>query len=608
MSAEQVPLNRQTWLRFVQGIRNFVTSEVGLKAKLLFAGLVALLVAINGLNVVNSYVARDFITAIEQRSMSAFVWKAILYVGVFAGSTAAAVICRFTEERLGLLWRAWLTRRLISAYLEHPTYYRLNDHLIANGEIANPDQRIADDVRTFTATTLSFTLMFLNGSFTVLAFSGVMWSISPLLFVVGILYAAVGSSLTIVFGRPLVALNYAQLDKEAEFRSDLVYVRENAESLALSRQEERQRTRLLRRLDELIDNARRIVGVNRNLGFFTTGYNYMIQIIPALIVAPLFIRGTAEFGVITQSAMAFSQLLGAFSLIVTQFQSISSFTAVIARLSSLGQAIEQAQSVAVSAGEVCDHARRTPDCVICLTEMCPLPPTLAIKLDEEDGRLAYEGLTLHTPLGGRTLINELSVSVPPGMRVLIVGANESAPAALFRVTAGIWDVGEGRVSRPNARGIMFIPERPYLPRGTLRELLVRPGQEREVAEDQLLAALRPFQLEDLLARVGGFDVEQDWNCVLTLGEQQLIAFARLVLAAPGFAFLDRLGTTLPAERVDNALKALSERSITYLSIGENHSSLDQFDAVLHLAADGTWNWKPITLTIGTRDAGLGTRE
>lgn len=208
----------------------------------------------------------------------------------------------------------------------------------------NPDQRIADDVRTFTTITLSFTLILLNTTITILAFSGVLWSISPLLFAVAVAYAALGSGLTILFGRPLLWLNYDQSDREASLRAELVHLRENAESVALLRHEGRMRQRVLGRIETLVENTRRIIAVNRNLNFFTTGYNYLIQLIPIAIVAPLFIRGETEFGVISQSAMAFSHLIGAFSLIITQFQQISSYAVVIARLSALGDATERVEA------------------------------------------------------------------------------------------------------------------------------------------------------------------------------------------------------------------------------------------------------------------------
>lgn len=276
-------------------------------------------------------------TAIADRNRAGFIQFAWLWIGVFAAATVVSVISRFTEERLALLWRVFLAQRSVHVYSRHRVYF----HVGERSDIGNPDQRIADDIKTFTAATLSFTLMLIHAGFTVVAFAGVLWSISPLLMTVAVLYAALGSYFTVRLGRPLVRLNFNQLDKEADFRSGLIYLKENADAVALSRREIPLTRRLVERLAALAENQRAIIGVNRNVGFFATFYNWLIQIIPALFVAPLFIDGEVEFGVITQSAMAFTALLGAFSLIVTQFQSISSFAAVLARLSSFSEAIEQ---------------------------------------------------------------------------------------------------------------------------------------------------------------------------------------------------------------------------------------------------------------------------
>jgi len=322
--------------RLVTAIRSFARSEVGSRATLMFAGILALLIAANGLNVANSFVNRNLMSAIAERHVADFVRQAQFTLAVFAGSTIVAVLARFAEERLSLLWREFLTERAIAVYMANGTYHRL----AMSGELANPDQRIAEDTRAFTATTLSFVLMATNSAFTILSFSGVLWSISPLLFVVSVVYASLGSYLTIKLARPLVKLNSDQLDHEASFRSALIHVRENAEGIMLRRESESEATRLRERLDRLAENFRRITTVNRNVGFFSTGYNWLIQLIPVVVIAPAFMRGEIEFGVITQSAMVFTTLVAAFSLVVTQFQSLSTYAAVVSRLGSLLDAFE----------------------------------------------------------------------------------------------------------------------------------------------------------------------------------------------------------------------------------------------------------------------------
>jgi vitamin B12/bleomycin/antimicrobial peptide transport system ATP-binding/permease protein len=334
MQAQGTP-NRAVATRLVAAVRTFARSEVGWRAKLMFGTILALLIGANGLNVINSFVNRNLMSAIAERHTAQFVWQAQLTLAVFAGSTIVAVLARFAEERLGLLWRESVTERAIAVYMANGTYHRL----ATSGELANPDQRIAEDVRAFTATTLSFSLMAINSAFTILSFSGVLWSISPLL-VISVVYAAVGSYLTIKLARPLVKLNSDQLDREASFRSALIHIRDNAESIMLRHEGERETAQLSDRLDRIAENFRRITTVNRNVGFFSTGYNWFIQLIPILIIAPAFMRGEIEFGVITQSAMVFTTLVAAFSLVVTQFQSLSTYAAVVSRLGSLLDAFE----------------------------------------------------------------------------------------------------------------------------------------------------------------------------------------------------------------------------------------------------------------------------
>ncbi|MGB8288849.1 ABC transporter ATP-binding protein/permease [Rhizobium ruizarguesonis] len=557
MDTQQVPF-KVTAVRFVRAVKVFMTSEVGGKAALMFAGLVALFLALSGLNVANSYVGRNFMTAIANRQTPEFMRQAIFYIGVFAAFTIVAVVSRFIEERLALLWREFLTRRAVSLYLADRAYY----HLDVSGQLTHPDQRIAEDMRVFTVTTLSFILMILNSSLTIIAFSGVLWSISPLLFAVAVVYAACGSYLTIALGRPLIKLNYDQLDKEASFRSGLIQVRENAEAIMLAHCEEQQGFRLLRRLDDAVANFRKVTAINRNVGFFTTGYNWLIQIIPALIIAPAYIRGNIDFGVITQSGAAFAMLVGAFSLVITQFQSISTFAAVVARLSSLMEAIERSGT----------------------------PADASIELVEGKERLAYENLTLLHATNGVPIVKDVSISISLGTRVLITGPAQDAQAALFRATAGISFKGSGRIIRPAADDILFLPQRPYLPTGTLRQILVRNERAGEIPDDRIVQILRELNLEHVLEQVGGLNTEQNWEILLSPQEQQLLVFINILIAAPQFAFLDRLDATLDLERLHTIMQMLSESSITYINNAETAALRDYHDAVLEYGEDGGWVW------------------
>ncbi len=557
MVSEKLNIARQTWQRFRVALNTLVKSEAGPKAIALSGSLVICMIAINGLNVLNSYVGRDFMSSIENKNIHAFKYQAMVYILVFAGSTIAAVLYRFTEERLGILWREQLTRRLTDTYMSDRTYYRLDS---AAG-VANPDQRITDDVRAFTTTTLSFILLIFNGTLTAVSFSGVLWTISPALFGVAVGYALCGSLLTILLGKPLIRLNYNQLDMEANFRSDLIHVRENSESIALAHREGRFKARLDKRLDALTTNFRRLIRINRNLGFFTTGYNYMIQIIPALIVAPLFIQGNVlEFGVITQSTMAFATLLGAFSLIVTQFQSISTFTAVTARLYKLTDAMEKAHNA----------------------------KTCALDIGETADSLRYEDVTLYSADKSRLLVSDLNLEILRGSRWLVTCNDDGPKVAMFRATAGVWECGGGRITRPGLDDILFLPERPYLPPGTLRDVLLRTGKETSTDDAEIMKVLKNLGLEDVVARAGGLGVDQDWDDLLSIGEQHLLSVSRIFLAKPVFVFLDRPGSSLPKNQISSILDLLSEQNIGVVILSKNGESRLRYDGHLEIEAEGVW--------------------
>src|SRR5579883_397419 len=261
---------------------------------------------------------------------------ALFYAAVYAASAVVATFLRFTEELLGLRWRDWLTRHLSDRYLAGRAYHRIKE----SGQLDNPDQRLSEDVKTFTTSTLAILLILMNASVALVGFAGVLWSITPWLLAGAIGYAAFGTLMTVVLGRRLVGLDVQQFKKEADLRYELVRVRENAGPIALLQGEEREKGRLLRRLSQVLTNFRVIIGVNRNLGFFTSWYGYMTQLIPVLITVPLYIRGEIEFGQVLQAQVGFSFVLDAFSVLVKEFQKITTFAAVVERLGAFYDATE----------------------------------------------------------------------------------------------------------------------------------------------------------------------------------------------------------------------------------------------------------------------------
>lgn len=552
---------RRAWSRFVRISKPYLTSDSRWQAFGLLAALLALLLTISGLNVAISYVGRNFMTAIANRQPQQVYLFTLMYLGVFAASTTAGAFSRFVELLLGLRWREWLTRRFLHLYLSSRAYFHLNDQ----AEVDNPDQRISEDLRTFTTTTLSFLVMATNSAITVAAFAGVLWSITPWLLLVGVLYPLLGTSLIVFLGRRLVDLNYLQLKKEADFRFELVHVRTHGESVALVQSEPKEETRLGERLGTLVANYRIIITVLRNLAFVTGGYNYLPQLIPVLIVAPLYMRGEVEFGVVTQAAMAFSQIFNAFSLIAERFQDLSTFAAVIGRVGSLEEAITESAK----------------------------PFRQPIQVAETEAPVAYQHVTLRAPKDDRLLVRDLSLEIPRGRRVLLTGPNGTGKSALFRAAAGLWAKGSGHISRPGAQRVQFLPEQPYMIPGTLRDQFPK-AREGDVNEERILRVLRKVHLEALVQQIGGLDAERDWGATLSLGEQQLIAFARLFLAEPDFAFLDHAATALSEPQRAEVYQLLASTAISYISVGDREPSLlGNHDTLLELRPDGSWSAEPI---------------
>lgn len=545
------------WSRLRIVVRPFFRSEVRWRAAALLALILAFIVGLNGLNILGSYACRDFTTAVAERHASDATKNALRWAAVFSALTLVAVFKAFTEDRLRLWWRQWLTQHLIGRYLLGRAYH----HLRSRHDVDNPDQRITEDVRAFTEHALAFLLILTNSILTLVAFSAVLWSITPMLFGAAVGYALLGTGMTVLLGRRLVGLDVAQFRKEADLRYDLIQVRTQSEPIALLQGEADEARRLERRLGDVVQNMKGIIGLSRNIGFFTTGYDYLIQLLPLLIVAPLYMAGSVEFGMMLQAQIAFMHVMGAFSLIVKEFQRISAFGAVTERL-----------------GRFCEA----------LTEQAECEAKAPIEVSETPGRLAFSELTLVTPREGRSLIEGLSLELKRGQRLLIAGPSGSGRTTLLRATAGLWSAGSGRIARPPLPDVFFLPQQPYTRRGTLREQIVY-GLDAPVTDARLRLMLRKVGLEALLAQANGLDAVHDWNQTLSLGEQQRLAIARLLVAAPAFAFLDEPTSALSDDDAERLYRLLFRAPITYITTARDLRLRAFHDRVVEIAADGSWH-------------------
>lgn len=538
------------------------------KARGFLSVLLSLALAVGGVQVLMSYAGRYFMNAIEEKNPPAY-WKFLwLYLGTFAIAVLIGVYYRWVEERLALLWREWMAQHLIKRYFNNRAYYRLR----GSESIDNPDQRISEDVRNFTVNSLSFLLMTLNSLVTLVAFIGVLWSISGTLVTTLFLYAVVGTGVSILIGRRLVGLSFHQYQKEADLRYGLVRVRDNAESIAFYRGEKREHLDLINRLSAAVANMGNIIIWNRNLGFFTNSYNYAALVLPVVIVAPMFMRGEVGFGVVTQSAGAFAQVLAAVSLIITQFGGLSAYLAGVQRLGSLWDNLDEHDA------EEERIARESTQQI------------------EEDSRVVkLDKLTVHTPDASHVLVKELTFELRRKQSLLIMGASGSGKSSVLRTIAGLWYGASGTLERPALNDLMFLPQRPYMIQGGLRDQLLYPYPDRGATDEEIGAIVDKVNLADVFERVANnLDFVVDWTNVLSLGEQQRVAFARLFLHQPKFAFLDESTSALDEDNQDHLYALLKKSGIGYISVGHRTTLIGHHDRVLELDRSGSWKLRDAT--------------
>jgi len=579
-------LNLQVFQQFWAIAKSYWSGDEKWVARGLLLGVVLFLLAYTGLSVLLNNKRGVLISALSAQDEPRFWQTVIIFLAVLVIYAPLLAGYTYLRDRLSLQWRRWLTERFVNRYFSDRAYYQLN---ISDINIDNPDQRIAEDVRSFTQESLTFLLALVESFLSVVAFSGVLWGISrPLVFFLG-LYALVGTLVTTgIFGKPLVRLNFEQLRKEANFRFSLVRIRENAEAIAFYRGEERESNQVEQRFSDVFENVKRLLVWELGLNVLTNAYEFIPFILPALVVAPGIFAGEIEVGKVSEAQGAFVRVFFSLNIIVARFQSLTTFTAGINRLYTFAEFLEQVEAPQTDAKLAEVSSTEAPQAEVTQTEIAQaeasetseqLPVIQVVEAD----RLALEHLTLQTPNRQRTLIKDLSIEIPAGQGLLVMGPSGCGKSSLLRAIAGLWNAGTGTIMRPKPDQILFLPQRPYMIMGTLRDQLLYPNIQLQVEDDHLKQVLEQVNLADLDERFGGFEAEREWADVLSLGEQQRLTFARLLLNKPNYAILDEATSALDLDNEERLYQHLMAIGATFLSVGHRSSLANHHQLILDLA-------------------------
>ncbi|MEA5616269.1 ABC transporter ATP-binding protein/permease [Cronbergia sp. UHCC 0137] len=498
----------------------------------------------------------DLISALSARDSSRF-WQGVLVA--FAGIIIFGFLNSgygYLRETIGIYWRKWLTHHFLNQYFQNRAFYELSNF---DKQIDNPDQRISEDVANFCQQSVQFLVNCLESIFIVIAFSIILWSISPNLVFVLIIYSILAYVITIAFyGKKLTQLNIEQLKKEANFRFSLVRIRENSESIAFYNGIFQESNKVKAIFNQVFRNFQKLILWSEvYLNIFKYQFGYLPWIIPALILGNQVLSNDIEVGKITEAGGAFGQVAFSVNLIMYQFEKFTKFAAAINRLYVFHKYLQQAQKSNP------DHSN--------------------IKIIK-DHRLAFVNLTVQTPNYEKTLFKNFSLELQPGQSLLVMGDSGCGKSSLLRALAGLWISGTGVIVRPELAEMLFLPQRPYMILGTLREQLIYPHSNASVSDEELYEMIEKVNLSDLAARFGGLDTEADWSEILSLGEQQRLAFARLLVTKPKYAILDEATSALDINNEEKLYNLLMEIDTTFISIGHRPTLKKFHQIIVNLSA------------------------
>ena len=558
---------RNLFRAFWQLFKGYWTSEEKWKAIGLFAVVIGLNFAMVWLLVQINTWYNEFYNALQEYEKESF-WP---LVGKFTGLAFVyimiAVYAVYLRQLLQIRWRTWMTKNYLNSWMKNQTYYHLQN------STDNPDQRISEDISSFVNTTLQLIVGFLRQITTLVAFSFVLWELSgEITFEIGgsefviygymfwfsVIYSGAGTFLVHKVGRKLIGLEFDQQKYEADFRFSMMRVRENSESIAFYRGESSEMESFLDRFKNVIKNFRALMTKTKHLNFYVNGYAQLAVIVPLILAAPKYFSKEIQLGGLMQTVSAFGRVQDALSYFVDSYATIAGLAAVINRLAGFTEHVEEVQKIESKVAK------------------------------ETSSKLEIENLNISLPTG-RQLLKNLSLAVENKKSVLVTGASGCGKSTLLRTLAGIWDYATGKISLPENAKVMFLPQKPYLPLGTLRRALIYPAAEVDSPSDEILKST--LELADLKNLTEKLDAVDDWSRILSVGEQQRLAFARVLLSKPSYIFLDEATSALDEPRELEMYDLLKKNlpDTTVVSVGHRSTLFQVHD--IELILDGTGNWK-----------------
>jgi putative ATP-binding cassette transporter len=546
-------------------------SEDRWAGRVLLAAVIALELSTVAINVMINQWYNRFYNALQERNWDAFVYELGFYCILTAGYIVLAVYQLYLNQWLQIRWRQWMTRQYLEHWLAGANHYRMQ---LLGDAADNPDQRIAEDINLFIERTLTLTIGLLGAFVTLCSFIAILWSLSTLapvhlfgtsfaipgyLVWAALAYAIIGTVLTHLVGWPLVSLNFSKQRFEADFRFNLVRVRENSEQIALLNGETAERDRLLERFSRVVANWILIMQRTKRLTFLTAGYSQVSVVFPFVVVSPAYFAGAVQLGGLMQTATAFNSVQGALSFFVSAYRQLAEWRAVIARLEGFNLAVEKGREAATA------------------------EPVIALASQDQE-RIDIRDVLVRLP-HGKPVVAVRDISIPQHQSILVTGPSGAGKSTLFRAIAGVWPFGAGIIAVPRGSTIMTLPQRPYFPVGTLAAAVTYPAALGTFEAARLAEVISEVGLADLATRL---DEEAHWNRMLSLGEQQRLGMARAILQAPDYLFLDEATASLDEPAEASLYRLLEQRlpGTTIVSIGHRSTLRAFHQRDLELAREG----------------------